>query len=918
MKHLVAASLVLAAAVAPLFAAKVPATVIPVDNLRLDGRPVLVPEVQEFKPGSGVFALPKAFTVALPASESLIVEQLADALKRFGVEVSTVPDAAKAVCRFELSENGTPKHPQGYNLVIGKEGIRVTARTATGLFYGAQTLRSLIRNAAKPELDRLAIGDWPDFDRRGYFLTIRNMKSKQLPAFKRSLDAMASLKMNWLLLSIEEAFPYKNNLLPKRRNSFTVEEMKDLLEFCRRRHIELTPSMQLWSHAVWMSCHPDWDKMTEGSIERKWNEQCCPHSPEARALTEQAVKEQIELFRPEVFFMMTDEIFLGPYGQCPRCKQDPDLAGTYVKFLKFLESTVTKHGVRPMVCQDSYEDHRWSYGKTLREALDPKEMILWWSYRDRIPAYTMELFKDFQLVGHSLTGKPFNTQNMLRAVRANGGRDSTVVYWYYSGDGQFTNLKRECPDSLGGFVNGLDYMWKYRETPYWQLAYDGTREMIRRLQPEKAAPATCEKVAPIPLENAVNDELGGTGRFPVLDDKALAELTKVLAARPEKFRLLTAPGGKYYAMALTGTRGKETGRVTIAFTVNRSAKALALLLTAAPPTLNAAEYRSAGVYGKKRWEYAPAAQLEFFYEDGKRVDVPLRYRWDFTDWNRPFGGFNTAFAVRGTDANEAHYNFCAVTVPNPRPEAKIVKIHYSTRFLDGVVPAILAASLIGADKPYAPRGPLAFKPDAVASRSSALPAKAANAAPEIRWFIDFGKGMPENAKVVTRDRFPRDFAKVEFVDDPGSPAGGKVMKITILPCPSKPGKHYQRLDVDIPVRVAPDTKSLCIDVKMTGGTGFSHSNLYLAEKDLFHHWGGNFRCSEKWRTIPLSFSFTKDLASAQEKLRGLDKVEMVRITFFFNSVRTPAEIRIGRVGSSPEDAPLSLFCWKVGTEAEPL
>ena len=159
---------------------------------------------------------------------------------------------------------------------------------------------------------------------------------------------------------------------------------------------------------------------------------------------------------------------------------------------------------------------------------------------------------------------------------------------------------------------------------------------------------------------------------------------------------------------------------------------------------------------------------------------------------------------------------------------------------------------------------------------------------------------------------------MEFVDDPGSPAGGKVLKITIPPCPSKPGKHYQRLDVDVPVRVAPDTKSLCIDVKMTGGTGFSHSNLYLAEKDLFHHWGGNFRCSEKWRTIPLSFSYTKDLASAKEKLRGLDKVEMVRITFFFNSVRTPAEIRIGRVGSSSEDAPLSLFCWKVGTEAEPL
>ncbi|MBO7092127.1 MAG: beta-N-acetylhexosaminidase, partial [Victivallales bacterium] len=488
----------LLAATTSIVSADFPATVLPVENTWLNGRPMLVPEVQQIKQTGGRFKIPESVTLAVPDSEMIIAEQLANALKRFDITVAVGDD--DTTCRFALTIDGTPTHWQGYRLVIDESKIYVTARTTDGLFYGAQTLLNLIRNSSKPELDCLEINDWPDFNRRGYFMTIRNMKSDMLPVFKKSLDAMASLKLNWLLLSIEEAFPYEPNPLVNRPNAFTREEMQDLADFCRARHIEITPSMQLWSHARWMTYHPDWEsKMTEGGPSSSWSCQLCPHSQEANDLTEEAVKQQIEFFRPKVFFLMMDEIFLGPYAQCPRCKADPDLTATYVKELKFLENTVKKHGVRPMVCQDSFENTHWKYGEAMRKALDPNEMILWWSYRDRLPEHTMAAFRDFQLVGHSLMGKPFNTQNMLRAIRANGGYDSTIVYWYYSANGQFTNLKTECPDSLGGFVNGLDFMWKYRETPYWQLQYDGTFEMIRRLQVAKSVVPECRDVTPIPL-----------------------------------------------------------------------------------------------------------------------------------------------------------------------------------------------------------------------------------------------------------------------------------------------------------------------------------------------------------------------------------------------------------------------------------
>ncbi len=902
----------LLAATTSIVSADIPATVLPVENTWLNGKPMLVPEVQQIKQTGGRFKIPKSVTVAVPDSEMIIVEQLANALKRFGITVPVGDD--DTTCRFALTENGTPTHPQGYRLVIDESKIHVTARTTDGLFYGAQTLLNMIRNSSKPELDCLEINDWPDFNRRGYFMTIRNMKSEMLPVFKKSLDAMASLKLNWLLLSIEEAFPYEPNPLVSRPNAFTREEMRDLADFCRARHIEITPSMQLWSHARWMTYHPDWEgKMTEGGPSSSWNCQICPHSREANDLTAEAVKQQIEFFRPKVFFLMMDEIFLGPYGQCPRCKADPDLTATYVKELKFLENTVMRHGVRPMVCQDSFENTHWKYGEAMRKALDPNEMILWWSYRDRLPEHTMAAFRDFQLVGHSLMGKPFNTQNMLRAIRANGGHDSTIVYWYYSANGQFTNLKTECPDSLGGFVNGLDFMWKYRETPYWKLQYDGTFEMIRRLQAAKAVVPECRDVTPIPLENAVNTELGATGRFPLLDDNALAELKTLFAGRPEKYRLLTAPRGKYYAMAVTGVPNDKTGRDTIGFNVNRSAKAISLLMTASRPSINAGEYLSAGVYGKKRWDYAPAATLHIYYEDGEKADVPLRYRYDFTDWNRPYGGFNTSFAVRGLDVRKNHYNFCTVMLPNPRPDAKIAKIHFQTNRLDGVAPAILAASLIGADKPIEP---VEFKPDAVAERNPAFHDEMVTK-PEIHWPVDFTKGHLGNAKVITRGKFPANFANFEFVNDPESPVGGNVLKIVLPKAEMTAGSGYCRLDIDVPATLPPGTASLYLEAKMEGGDGFSHSNFYLVENDDYHHWGGNASVLKDWSTIRLSLPHSRDIASQDEKLRGIDKVVLFRFTFFFHCVKTPAEIRIGRIGYSSDTSSIEMAPWNVNTEAEP-
>ena len=191
-----------------------PAAVLDFQNFERDGKPVLIPEVQKYEAVSGTFALPEKLAVAFPAGETLILEQLDGELKRFGASAVAGDDAA--VCRFVLTTNDVPEHKEGYTLTVDASGITVAARTTDGLFRGAQTLRNLIANAAAPELKQCRIADWPDFDLRGYTFNLRSMPSEKLPLVKRTLEAMARLKLNTAFITLEECFPYRDNPFTKR------------------------------------------------------------------------------------------------------------------------------------------------------------------------------------------------------------------------------------------------------------------------------------------------------------------------------------------------------------------------------------------------------------------------------------------------------------------------------------------------------------------------------------------------------------------------------------------------------------------------------------------------------------------------------------------------------------------------------
>ena len=889
--------------------------VTPVLNYERGGRPVLIPEVRNYTGADGVCKLPAKLTVAVPAGEELIVEELDAELKRFGK--SAVADKG-AFCRFELAGKDVPEHPQGYALAVAPEGIRVTARTTDGLFHGAQTLVNLLRKAAAPELKCCCITDYPDFDRRGYSLSLARLPAKDMALFKRTIDALAKLKFNWLLLSLSETFPFKNNPLTLRKKAFTRAEILDLIDFCRKRHIEITPGLQIWSHASWMAFHPDWPKMEEGKPNKPWNRQPCPYSKEARELTKQVVDEHIELFRPKSFGMALDELYLGPFQSCPKCKKTDRLA-LFSGVVKFVQNLAFDRGVTPIVCQDSFcgKSARWGIGDQLRSSLDPRTQILWWSYHDNLPEEQMTPFKGFKIIGHSVSGKPFNTQNMLRLVRKYGGRDSTIIHWYYSRSGLLAKLDGETPDSLGGTVNAADYMWRFRETPYTELGYDGTFEMMRILYPEKVTSSPAAGPAqPIPLEDAANAELSHSPHFPSFKtDAETSVLAQVLAELPENFHLMTAPGGRYYGLRLTGS-SKIPGRLSIRFKLDdRKIREFAFLLTASRPA-DPLPYAGGPFYGNKRFGHPVAAKLVLEYADGEKRTVPLKYRDGIVDWNRPFGGFNMRFAARGVDAKNRHYAFGIYDFINPEPEKPLRTLTFTTSRVDGISPALLAVSARGVDRPFPKPGKIDIK--AVAKRpgvSDKMPK------PKMRIVADFENGMGDVS--VTMPESIKQHLRTEIVDDPTSPSGSKVLKITIPPGQYRGRKadHWLlRVSVRLPYSVPKGTKALVADHKLVfAGRGFTHANDYLSEAASNPNEATLYRQLRRapgpqWKReiVPV---WTR--SNANNKLTDLTQTKSRNLSFFFREIDAPVELYIDNIGDTDEKYS-ELPEWTFGNEAEPI
>lgn len=157
---------------------------------------------------------------------------------------------------------GAKFQEEAYHLLITKKGILLEATTPKGMYWGKQTLEQLkFTKNKKTYLPQCEITDWPAFRIRGF---MHDVGRSYIPVeeLKREISLLSRYKINvfhwhltenqaWRLES--RKYPQLNapeNMEREKGKFYTLEEARQLVEFCKQHQVLLIPEIDMPGHSA--------------------------------------------------------------------------------------------------------------------------------------------------------------------------------------------------------------------------------------------------------------------------------------------------------------------------------------------------------------------------------------------------------------------------------------------------------------------------------------------------------------------------------------------------------------------------------------------------------------------------------------------------------------------------------------------
>ena len=269
---------------------------------------------------------------------------------------------------------------EGYELSIKPGGIRVSALTNQGLFYGVQTIRQLLPPvssdpdraegiAPSVSLPCLQIEDAPRFSWRGLNLDCgRHFVSKDF--VKRTIDLLARYKMNRLHWHLTEdqgwrieikKYPNLTRTGAWRKTDdgvvyggfYTQEDIADVVAYARTRCVMIVPEIEMPGHSLAaLASYPELS-CSGGPFEVKnyWGVHAdvfCAGNEKTFEFLQDVLSEVVALFPGPYVHIGGDECPKDRWEACPKCqariraeglKDESELQSYFIKRIeKFLVS----------------------------------------------------------------------------------------------------------------------------------------------------------------------------------------------------------------------------------------------------------------------------------------------------------------------------------------------------------------------------------------------------------------------------------------------------------------------------------------------------------------------------------------------------------------------------------------------------
>jgi hypothetical protein len=253
-----------------------------------------------------------------------------------------------------------------YSLEINSQGIQISGKGSAGLFYGVQTLIQLVKQYGV-NLQCLLIEDEPHFKNRGFYHDVTRGRVPTLETLKELADKLASYKINQLQLYVEHTFAFKKmSEVWTGKDPLTAEEILLLDEYCKKRHIELVPSIATFGHLYEVLSTNSFGDLCE--IEDStgkpysWVDRMRHHTwnvsdEDSIKLVEYMIEEFLPLFSSDKFNICCDETFDLGKGKNIELAQKIGSGRLYVDFLNKVINIVKKHNKKVMFWGDIILHH---------------------------------------------------------------------------------------------------------------------------------------------------------------------------------------------------------------------------------------------------------------------------------------------------------------------------------------------------------------------------------------------------------------------------------------------------------------------------------------------------------------------------------------------------------------------------------
>ena len=239
---------------------------------------------------------------------------------------------------------------EGYILEITPKKVTIKSSDDAGEFYAYQTLSQMTRGGQVKSLQCCTITDSPRFVYRGlHFDVSRHFRS--LDFLKKQVDAMAMYKMNRMHLHLTDAAGWRIQVDAYPRLTefaawrpqltwkewwnadrayaeegtpgayggyYTKDEMRELVEYARAKHIEVLPEIEMPSHSEEVfAAYPELGCSNEPYKDCDF----CVGSEKTFEFLETVLSEVMEIFPYEYIHIGGDEAGKGRWKTCPQCQQ---------------------------------------------------------------------------------------------------------------------------------------------------------------------------------------------------------------------------------------------------------------------------------------------------------------------------------------------------------------------------------------------------------------------------------------------------------------------------------------------------------------------------------------------------------------------------------------------------------------------